>query len=129
MLTGALECFHDIKLCGFLSVCSSYQFGLNHIQHLISPLSSLTSLLCYLPLPPFIFVFPSLLSLPSSLLEENNFHPVNPLYLHPVYDIIVPLVKLLSPFTSHCSRCEEVQQLAEQIFRSFWIVFSTASVV
>lgn len=66
MLTDALECFHDSKLCGFLSLCSSYKFGLNHIQHLIPQLSSLTSLLCYLPLPHFIFIFPSLLSLAIS---------------------------------------------------------------
>lgn len=72
MLTDALECFHDSKPCGFLSLCSSYEFGLNHIQHLIPQLSSLTSSLS--PFTSFHF-YSSLLAFPAQKFTGGKSFP------------------------------------------------------
>lgn len=83
----ALECFHNSKPCVFLSLCSSYIFGLNHVQHPIPWLSSLSSLLAsftsFLFSPPFSPSFP----LPRTCFSKNQFPPANPSHLGLLYYI------------------------------------------
>lgn len=77
----ALECFHNSKPCVFLSLCSSYIFGLNHVQHPIPWLSSLSSLLA--SFTSFHFCFP-LLFLPLFPCPEHVSPRINSLLRTPL---------------------------------------------
>lgn len=85
----ALKCFHDSKPCVFLSLCSSYIFGLNHVQHPIPWLSfsillaSFLHLFSFLFSPPFSPSFPP----PRTFFSKNQFPPANPSHLGLLYYI------------------------------------------